>query len=473
LAQRLVGITEQGEESFQLDGPDPATPSTFDAKISRLGDGPSSSGWALVLRDITAHKRAAEERTRMLREQAARAEAEAANLAKDRFLAALSHELRTPLTPVLATVTAMLADSQTPPAFRSVLEMIRRNIALEAHLIDDLLDVSRIRRGALYLKREVVDAHELVDHVIEICKDDLRNARLELVLDLAASHRHVDVDPIRFQQVLWNLIKNAIKFTRGGGTVTVRSRNAEPSSNGARGVASLLAIDVCDTGIGIEPELLPRIFDIFEHGGTRSTREFGGLGLGLTISRSIVEQHGGRLAAASAGHGQGATFTLEVPTQHPVATPPAASPEDAGTTALAADPCSAPAERGPVRILLVDDNEDTLKYLARLLSSREHIVHTAESLAKALTLAAEVEFDILVSDIELPDGSGLELIWRLRASRPVAGIALSGFGSPDDIEQSRSAGFALHLTKPVDFRRLEQAIRDVVANGAAPVLIQS
>jgi len=467
LAARLAGIAEHGETSFELVGGDSARPSSFDVQISRLGEEGCPSGWVLVLRDITDHKRAGEERARMLRERAARAEAEAANRAKDRFLATLSHELRTPLTPVLATVTAMLGDSATPEAFRTVLEMIRRNVALEARLIDDLLDLARIGRGTLHLKREVIDAHEMVNHVIEICGDDLQHARLQLALDLAARRHHVDADPIRFQQVLWNLIKNAIKFTPSGGRVTVRSRDRDGTSNGE--AAPRLMIEVSDTGIGIELDSLARIFDIMEQGGTRATRQFGGLGLGLTISRSIVEQHGGRLAAASAGVGKGATFTLEMPTVRANPEPPALADAPAGAKAGAAARADsgAAASHRPVRTLLVDDNQDTLKYLSKILTVRGYIVHTADSLATALALASEADFDVLISDIELPDGSGLELMWRLRSIRPVLGIALSGFGSPEDVEQSRSAGFALHLIKPVDFRRLEQAIQEVTAGAAA------
>ena len=298
------GLKRDVEHAFEIDGPDPDRPSSFDARISRLGEDTHPAGWVLVLRDVTLQKRAAEERVRMLREQAARAEAEAANLAKDRFLATLSHELRTPLTPVLATVTAMLGDPDTPDSLRHVLEMIRRNVVLEVRLIDDLLDLSRIRRGSLHLQRELIDAHQLIHNVIDICRDDLRNRRASSSTSTCspASH-HVDADPIRFQQALWNLIKNAIKFTPAGGQVTVRSLNAD--GDGQLRAAPDLVIEVSDTGIGIEPDVLPNIFDVLEQGGISTTRRFGGLGLGLTISRSILEQHGGQLTAHSPGTGPG------------------------------------------------------------------------------------------------------------------------------------------------------------------------
>ena len=265
LVERLRGFKQPLEDAFEIDGPDPEMPSSFDARISRLGEDIHPAGWVLVLRDVTLQKRAAHERVRMLREQAARAEAEAANLAKDRFLATLSHELRTPLTPVLATVTAMLGDPETPGSLRGILEMIRRNVVLEVRLIDDLLDLSRIRRGSLHLHRELIDAHQLIQNVIDICRDDLRTAELQLQTNLLASRHHVDADPIRFQQALWNLIKNAIKFTPAGGRITVVSLNSDGDTHSES--TPDVVIGVSDTGIGIDPEVLPHIFDVLEQGG--------------------------------------------------------------------------------------------------------------------------------------------------------------------------------------------------------------
>jgi signal transduction histidine kinase/ActR/RegA family two-component response regulator len=465
LADRLKGLRREVDDAFEIDGPNPEAPASFDARISRLGENRYPAGWVLVLRDVTLQKQAAEERVRMLQEQAARAEAEDANLAKDRFLATLSHELRTPLTPVLATVTAMLGDKDTPDALRQTLEMMKRNIGLEVRLIDDLLDLSRIRRGSLHLQTELIDAHQLINNVIDLCRDDVGNAKLQLKVDLAASSHHLSADPIRFQQALWNLIKNAIKFTPPGGRVTVRSRNGDAEKARREGARPELLIEVSDTGIGIAPELLPSVFDVVEQGGTSNTRRFGGLGLGLTIARSILEQHGGRLSAQSRGRGMGATFSIAVRT---LPSPPPGSSDDApAATPIAHD---AVLDR-PIRLLLVDDNHDTLKYLSRLLSLRGHHVHTAADMASALQAACQVEFDLVVSDIELPDGSGLELLWTLRATRAIPAIALSGFGAPSDIEQSRSAGFAVHLTKPVDFRQLDEAIRRCAASATNSVEI--
>ena len=464
LVQRLKVMPEQGESSFELAGPEPAGRAAFDARISRLGGQAELLGWVVVLRDITEHKRAEEERVRMLSEQAARAEAEAANRAKDRFLATLSHELRTPLTPVLAAVTGMLGDAATPESLRVVLEMIRRNITLEARLIDDLLDLARIRKGALDLKREDVDARDLIKHVIAICDDDFRRAEIKLGLDLAASEHHVSVDPIRFQQALWNLIKNAIKFTPAGGRVTVRTVNRQ--MNAGAGDGETLLLEVSDSGIGIDANVIDRIFDIAEQGGTAASRRFGGLGLGLLLSRSIIEAHGGKLRAASRGLGLGATFTIEVPTVSlPAAVPECASaPVDSIGTATRTAPRR-------LKILLVDDNADTLAFLSTMLARRGHAVATSSNMALGLRLATEADCDLLISDIELPDGSGLELIESIRSRKPVPGIALSGFGSSGDIEQSLAAGFAVHLTKPVDFRRLERVIEQIAAGAAAESLV--
>ena len=416
----------------------------------------------LVLRDITELKRAAEERVRMLSVQSARAEAEAANRAKDRFMANLSHELlHTPCPGSRFAVTAMLGEPTTPESLRTVLEMIRRNISLEARLIDDLLDLARIRRGALHLKREVTDAHEMINHVLAICDDDFRRAALELSVDLRAADSHIDADPIRFQQALWNLIKNAINsHPLRRRQIRVSSRNTEPEFR--NGDLSALLIEVSDTGIGIEPEDMQRIFDVAEQGGTAATRRFGGLGLGLTLSRSIVEQQGGKLSASSAGSGMGTTFCIEMPS---VPAPVSLVPLP--------DPVAAPeaSPRRNVRILLVDDNADTLRFLSTILARRGHVVVTADDMASALKTAFEADLDLLISDIELPDGSGLELMDAIRTRRPIPGIALSGFGSADDIEQSLAAGFAIHLTKPVDFRRLEEVIQQIAAGGQAEDLV--
>jgi PAS domain S-box-containing protein len=392
-----------------------------------------------VALDITERKQAAEL-------QQAKEAAELASQAKDRFLAVLSHELRTPLTPVLMAVSALLDDPGLSPALRPILEMILHNVRMEARLIDDLLDLTRIGRGGLHLELHAVDAHSSVHEAAEIYRGVIAHGGLELRLDLAARAHHVQADPARLQQMIWNLIQNAVKFTAAPGTIWVRSRN-ETAAGGR------LIVEVSDTGVGIEPELLPRIFEPFKQGEDALRRRSEGLGLGLAISRSLALAHGGTLSAASPGRGQGSTFTLELPT---IPGPP---PERPGT----APPRSS--ERTPLpplRILLVEDNSDTLEHLALILTLRGHAVHKAKRLSEALDALSTQVLDLMISDIELPDGSGLTLM-QAPGARGLPAIAMSGYGSEEDVEQSLAAGYDVHLTKPVDIQRLEEAIRRVNA----------
>ena len=453
-------------------------PIPVNVSVSRIHTTPEPLGLALV-RDISERKKAEAElrqahdllesrvveRTAELAEanQAMRAEiaerlrveaelrqakdaAEAAGRVKDRFLAVLSHELRTPLTPVLAVVSALLDGPEVPPALRPTLEMIRRSISLEARLIDDLLDLTRAGQGRLRLDPEPVDAHALIRQAIEICRHEADDAGVRIVVDLGARDHRVEVDPTRFQQVVWNLLQNAVKYTDRGGTIAVATSS---DAGGDR-----LVVTVADDGRGIEPDLLPKIFEPFEQGQTPSRRRVGGLGLGLSIGRSIVEGHGGRLSASSGGAGRGATFTFDLP----VARAPAPAP--AGGAPDPPPPAAPGPDHAGSSILLVEDNKDVLRYLKMILEMKGHRIFTALDLASARGLI-DRPFEILISDIELPDGSGLDLMRELRGRVP--GIAISGFGAPDDVQMSLDAGFARHLTKPLESRRIEEAIHEVLA----------
>lgn len=368
----------------------------------------------------------------------ARLEAERANKAKDQFLAMLSHELRTPLMPVLTTVLGLEEDAATPDALRPHLQVIRRNVELETRLIDDLLDLTGIARGKLRLHRETVDAHVLLGAALEICTPEVTSKGLRLETHLDASHCSLAADPARLQQIFWNLLKNAVKFTPAGGRITVSTRN--PS-------AQLLELTVRDDGMGIEPDLLPRVFDAFEQG---ERLRFGGLGLGLAITKALVELHKGRITAESEGRNTGSTFLVTLPV---------------GTTAeIAAAPQPAPvplaASRGHLRVLLVEDNEDTNASLTWLFKRRGYHVRSAHDVRSALEIGRQEEFDILISDMGLPDGSGLQVIEGLLARNPeIYAIALSGFGMDDDIRKSREAGFKHHLVKPVDVNKLDALIQ--------------
>ncbi|HEV2853634.1 MAG TPA: MASE1 domain-containing protein [Thermoanaerobaculia bacterium] len=399
--------------------------------------------------DMTERREAEEERTRLLaREREARAEAEAANEAKDRFLATLSHELRTPLTPVLAVVSALEENDQVPPGLARPLDTIRRNVELEARLIDDLLDLTRIVRGKLELHPEVTDARKIVEHTIEICCErEVEAGRLRLAEDLAAEDHRIWADPSRLTQVMWNLLSNAVKFTPAGGTVTVRSWN-----EGDR-----LVLQVSDTGVGIDPEVLPHVFDAFEQGKARSPRGMTGLGLGLAISKAIVEMHGGDLTAASEGRGRGATFTVSLP---------ATLPAQTGEISIMGEGLDETWTRRPrvedLHILLVEDHADTAEAMADLLSLMGHRVVTAGTVAEALAAAGRERFDLVVSDLGLPDGSGLDVMGELSRRYNLPGIALSGYGMEEDVRRSHEAGFSRHLTKPVGLPALEAAIRKTV-----------
>ena len=270
----------------------------------------SSAGRVLcsfIVEDITERKRA----DRELRE--AKDVAEAACRAKDRFLAVLSHELRTPLTPVLFGVSSLL-DSHKGDELRPTLEMIRRNIELEARLIDDLLDVSRLSRGRMRLECETIDIHDTIRRAIEICQDEMFLAGLEVVTELGAEHHHVNADDARLMQIFWNLIRNAVKFTKANGKLTIRSSNATQPGDAGIPESELVVVEFEDNGIGIDASVLPRIFEAFEQHHDDLRGRSGGLGLGLAISRSLAEAFGGRLTASSPGRGLGSTFRFELAT---------------------------------------------------------------------------------------------------------------------------------------------------------------
>jgi PAS domain S-box-containing protein len=411
-------------------------------------------GVVLVFRDVTDDRRYEQERECLLAaEQAARSEAESANRAKDRFLAVLSHELRTPLTPVLIAASSLLDQGgrSLDPSVRSVLEMVQRNVELESRLIDDLLDVSRIARGRLVLDLKTVDVHLAIRDCVEICGDETSVAGLDVALDLTADDHHVKGDRARLMQVVWNLVRNAARFTPGGGTLSIRTSNTPDP-----GPDHVLIVEFTDTGMGIDPAIQDRIFEPFYQGDADVRRRPEGLGLGLAISRSIAEAHGGRLSLQSLGPGQGSTFRLELATV----------PADATTALEPITPPSVPPGRSGLNVLLVEDNLETLRYLTLMLKKRNYNVVPVDRVSAALAAAGEAQFDLLISDIELPDGTGLELIHGLGGGRTMPGIAISGFGSEEDLQQSAGAGFAEHLTKPIDLNRLESAIRRVTSPGA-------
>ena len=365
---------------------------------------------------------------------------------KDRFLAELSHELRTPLTPILAAVSSLRERDDLSPALRSAVEMIRRNIETEARLIEDLLDVSRMTRAGLRLQLQNLDAHEILREIVGDLDAQLHAHQVDLHLELNARDSYVLADPLRLRQIIWNLITNAMHNSPPGEHVAVSSSNIGPD----------LRIVVRDTGVGIEPGELARIFEPFARVEPAKGRG-NGLGLGLSIVKGLVMAHGGRVVALSDGLGQGARFVVELPTTPGPADKPAEAASAAAPVAPEAATRPKPGAGEPKRILIVEDHADTRAALQVLLELKGYDVRLANDMASALEQSRE-PVDVLVCDIGLPDGSGLELVRRISARRPVKAIALSGYGSAGDLERSAQAGFAVHLTKPIAADKLLEAI---------------
>ncbi|MEO6006378.1 MAG: PAS domain S-box protein [Opitutus sp.] len=399
--------------------------------------------------DITERKRG-EESLRRATEEVARA-----SKAKDDFLAALSHELRTPLTPVLLSAAALRDDHRLPSEVREQLSMMERNIALEARLIDDLLDLTTISRGKLRLRLQPSDAHSLISLALEIVRESARDKGLVVECAFNAKNSTLQVDAARFQQVVWNLLRNAVKFTPVGGTITLTTRD-EISPAGI----SWLHVEVADTGIGIELAHLAQIFQPFEQGANTGSHHFGGLGLGLAIARSVVELHGGRISAQSAGRNRGATFVVQLPGASTPDSGPLASdtPLSPDTSPDAAAPRPTVATVRPLHLLVVEDHESTLVTLAMLLRRDGHHVVTAANSTAARVAAAAGAFDLVISDLGLPDGTGIELMSHLRSTYKLSGIALSGYGMEEDVARSQAAGFVTHLVKPVAIADLRRAL---------------
>jgi signal transduction histidine kinase len=368
----------------------------------------------------------------------AREEAERANRAKDKFLAALSHELRTPLTPVLITASVLSGDARLPDDVQEQLAMMQRNIELEARLIDDLLDLTRISRGKLEMQLEPVDVHSLLAHTDQIVRNDAEDKGVSLNFALKASEHNVNGDGARLHQVFWNVLKNAIKFTPPGGQVTVKTTNPGPGK---------LCLIINDTGIGIDSETLPAVFSAFAKDGAHEGQRSSGLGLGMAISKSIVEMHHGSIRAESAGRDQGATFTIELATVGSI---------------LKAAVSFSESSHGPIQsyhLLVVEDHPPTLTVLAELLRRQGHDVFTASTMEEALKVAADHKLDLVISDLGLPDGNGVDLMLKLTRDYGLRGIALSGYGMEEDVARTKEVGFITHLTKPIHFEQLSHAIR--------------
>jgi signal transduction histidine kinase len=369
----------------------------------------------------------------------------AASRAKDNFLATLSHELRTPLSPILVVAGEAVLNQKLPAKTRADFEMILKNIELEARLIDDLLDLTRIARGQILLEKGTVDVHTALRDACANVQEEILQKKISLTLKLHAPRHSVFADPVRLQQVFWNVIRNAVKFTPQSGRIIIETETAPDSR---------MAIKVTDTGIGMNAMEMSRLFTAFsqtENIGAGAAHRFGGLGLGLSISQKLLELHSGRIRASSQGRDKGSTFTIELPLMQPMKNGEVRSP-----ASPVMDVPSAPANG--LRVLVVEDHEPTRTALANMLTRRSYQVTTAASLAEARTFAGTENFSLLISDLGLPDGSGYELMAELKKRTSIRGIALTGYGMAEDIARSKEAGFLAHLTKPVRVQSLEAAL---------------
>jgi PAS domain S-box-containing protein len=409
--------------------------------VTNLLDDPCVNALVLNEHDITDQKEAERKLQELFgHEQCARVDAEQRSRSKDQFMGIVSHELRNPLTPVLLYASDIERDSNLPEKTREEGGTIRQQVELEVRLIDDLLDLTRFSQGKLDLRLQTVDVHSIIHNVLNIYRDVIQQKPLGLTLDLQAARHHLHADPARMKQIFWNLLGNAVKFTPAGGSITITTRDVHPES---------VQVQVSDTGIGVPPELLEKMFQPFEQEAGGLSKRLGGLGLGLTICRALVDLHGGHIRAKSAGKGQGATFEVVLPSfQAPVTAHPVTS-------------IALPRAASPAKILLVEDDLPTQQSLARLLRRAGYQIFTAGTVAEAVEWSKNESLDLVICDIGLPDGNGWDLMRELRKSKPIVGVALSGYGMGEDEEQSQRAGFAAHLIKPIDVQKLEATIEQL------------
>jgi PAS domain S-box-containing protein len=406
-------------------------------------------GASKIVRDITDQKRAAAEREHLLEaERAARAEAERTSRVKDDFVAMVSHELRTPLNAILGWTQLMTRARTDPSVMTRGLDVIARNTRLQAQLISDLLDISRIVAGKLQIETRRVDLRSVVGQAIEIIEDEALAQGVAIVRELDEGVSLVSGDASRLQQVVWNLLSNAIKFTPRGGQVRVSLR--------VRGARAL--VEVADAGSGIHPDFLPRVFDRFQQADRSITRRFGGLGLGLSIVKHLVELHGGEVTAASAGEGHGATFTVSLPL--------VSDATDYERRRAPADGSDVGVDLDAIRLLVVEDEADTLEFLRRLLTTHGATVLTAASAGEALSLVRDGRPDLLISDIGLPEMDGYDLIQKVRREsspgRDIPAIALTAYARSEDRTRALRAGYQAHIAKPVEPNELLAMIASFV-----------
>jgi signal transduction histidine kinase len=386
------------------------------------------------------------------------AEAREANRIKDEFLATLSHELRTPLTAILGWAQLLRTESLPPEEVTNGLEIIERNVLVQTKLIEDLLDVSRIITGKLRLKMQPVDLVAVIGAAVDVVRPSAEARRVSIETALESTVTRIHGDPDRLQQVLWNLLTNAIKFTPEGGRVSIR----------LEGRPGRVQVQVTDTGDGIPAEFLPYVFDRFRQADSTSTRAHSGLGIGLAIVRHVVELHGGMVQAQSGGRGKGAAFVFDLPEGTPSTTLPGA-PQSAPAVQTASG-VAAPVDLEGIRVLVVDDEPDARAVLGLMLRRYRAEVHLAASADEALAMWDQARPDVLLSDIGMPIQDGYELIRQIRSRSAAEGgqvpaVALTAFARDEDRVRALAAGFQIHVAKPVAPHELLEIVARLAGRG--------
>jgi PAS domain S-box-containing protein len=400
-------------------------------------------GLAVVFRDISERKQAEAERERLLAaEQEARAEAEKANRLKDEFLATLSHELRNPLNVVIgyAEILRRSTESHKHEFVVKAAETIRRNALAQSQLVSDLLDLSRLQMGKLSLERQPVSLSTIISDAIETVRSEATAKSITLEVDLDPDVVVVEGDPIRLGQIAWNLLNNAIKFTPAKGTVKIALAQGEETAR----------LTVADSGQGISPEFLPHVFEMFRQADASTARRQGGMGIGLALVKQLAQLHGGQVAVESEGIGKGARFTVSIPLYKE------------GESGLKSEQTGATGALRRKFILVVDDSPETTEMLSKLLQLEGAFVESARSGVEALDIARRKRFDLVVSDISMPEMDGYELLHSLRELPDMASVpavALTGYGRNIDVDRARQEGFAEHLTKPLDIDKLLEIVK--------------
>lgn len=408
-------------------------------------------GASKIARDITDQKRIERERNELLKvAEQARQQAEDANRAKDNFLALLSHELRTPLHSMRGWLSMLANNLLNDDQRAKAMDVILRGIDSQNALIEDLLDVSRIVSGKMAIAHEKMSLVSVATNAIEQLRPIVVDHKMSLTTDLDVHADEMVGDSARVQQILNNLVSNAIKYSPPGGKIHISLKRHDDNA----------VIEITDTGIGIDPEMVSRIFERFEQGDSSSRRSFGGLGLGLTIARHLAELHGGNISAYSAGLGKGAKFCVTLPLSTNANAPN--RPRSGGLGQSSNDVCLE-----KTRVLIVEDDLDSLELLKVVLESSGAEVKAVDRSLKAVEELSKSRFDLMISDLGLPEMDGHDLIRQIRvklglSAEDLPAIALSGYVSEEDRHRSLSNGFQLHLQKPLDISTLAGTIRDLL-----------